>query len=295
MSVLFSGNGKIEGKPTIIRTPGVVKAGKVQSSMRQVVMQITPADAEELLKGNKMNRKLSPRQIESHARDMKEGRWVLTHQGIALSPTYDVLDGQHRLHAIKASGVTVEMSVAFDVDPNGFMFMDRMRRKSMALIMGVDNTEAAVGRAGAILYSGDPDLVPAVGEVQEMLKRLKPYVSLMNDVRRVRPLVRDNAQVRLGVISCMLSSDADYALKSYRAFTYQDYTGMSIGMGSFNRWLTQKDHKSGGKDAGMERFVRAAKGFDKDHSEDARILIRGPVRQEWKALAKTFKEKLDAA
>lgn len=285
---------KIGGKETTGGTPGLVKIGKKSVGMRQVVMQITPADAEELLKGNTINRPLSTRQIQSHARDMKEGRWKLTHQGIALSPTYDVLDGQHRLHAIKESGVSVDMSVAFDVDPSGFMVMDRMRRKSLALIMGVDNVEAAVARAGTVLYSGDPDLIPAAGEVQEMLERIKPYTDQMNEIRRTKPLVRDNAQVRLGVIFCMLASDADYALKAYRAFTFQDYPSMTEGVSAFNRWLTQKDHKSGGKDAGMERFVRASKGFDAEHSDDTRILIRGAVRQEWKELAKIFKEKMDA-
>jgi hypothetical protein len=47
------------------------------------------------------------------AKEMREGRWRLTHQGIALAPDGNLMDGQHRLQAIKEGGVPVSLQVSY--------------------------------------------------------------------------------------------------------------------------------------------------------------------------------------
>ena len=46
---------------------------------------------------NTNNRKVSEKHVHRLARDMTDGKWRLTHVGIAFDPNGTLLDGQHRL------------------------------------------------------------------------------------------------------------------------------------------------------------------------------------------------------
>lgn len=81
---------------------------------------ITPEQAAAWLATNNVkNRKPRPRQIEILRREMAGGAWAFTHQGIAFGEPAEengiepLLDGQHRLHAIVASGVTLADALIF--------------------------------------------------------------------------------------------------------------------------------------------------------------------------------------
>lgn len=72
---------------------------------------ITPKLAATYLERNKNNRNIRDRVVEAYAREMKAGNWVVQHQGIAFNENGDLVDGQHRLHAIVKAGVPVQMTV----------------------------------------------------------------------------------------------------------------------------------------------------------------------------------------
>lgn len=102
------------GKPGTSFVRALAKAEPVS-----VRMKITPEDAAFLLEINAKNRPLDSRRVTRFADIIRRGEWKLTHQGIALSPEGEVLDGQHRLAAIVESGITVEIPVSqgsFDFD-----------------------------------------------------------------------------------------------------------------------------------------------------------------------------------
>jgi hypothetical protein len=52
-----------------------------------------------LAENNGRNRPISGAHVDRLARDARNGRWPLTHQGIAFDPKGTILDGQHRLAA----------------------------------------------------------------------------------------------------------------------------------------------------------------------------------------------------
>ena len=79
-----------------------------------VVMDLTPSMAARWLEGNTHNRSISQGHVERLAREMKAGRWRLTHQGIAFSVGGRLLDGQHRLWAVVMSDVSVPVRVFFN-------------------------------------------------------------------------------------------------------------------------------------------------------------------------------------
>lgn len=90
--------------------------------MKAEVMTITPEKAKELLKGNLTNRQISKSVVNLYANDMKSGNWKLGGQGISISKTGRLLDGQHRLSAIIVANVPVAMLVCTDVDDTNVNF-----------------------------------------------------------------------------------------------------------------------------------------------------------------------------
>lgn len=99
-------------------------------SMNITVETITPARAEELLKLNSRNRVMRNQQVEFHASNLRNKRWKLLHQGIAISSDNVLLDGQHRLQAIVVTGIAAEMVVATGVDPQSLNAIDTGARRN---------------------------------------------------------------------------------------------------------------------------------------------------------------------
>jgi hypothetical protein len=89
--------------------------------MQFKVEQVTPMLANVFLNNNTHNRPVKKSTLAQYARDMRNGNWRLTHQGIAIDGNGRLIDGQHRLMAIVETGVTVPMMVcremADDVQP----------------------------------------------------------------------------------------------------------------------------------------------------------------------------------
>ena len=87
--------------------------------MRTEIKTITPEMATEMLKRNKSNRNLRKFKVLQYAHDMQNGKWNLTGQGITFGKDGSLLDGQHRLQAIKFSKVSVPMLIVYDADVVG--------------------------------------------------------------------------------------------------------------------------------------------------------------------------------
>lgn len=88
---------------------------------------ITPRLAEEFLKRNDNNRKISYAYVNSYAKMMKEGKWDKTGEPISFNTEGKLEDGQHRLKAIIMSGKSVEMLVSTQNKVNGTYDENRRR------------------------------------------------------------------------------------------------------------------------------------------------------------------------
>lgn len=78
-------------------------------------MDVDPGLAAHWLQNNFRNRPLSEDVVSAYARDMINGVWMPTHQGIAFNDRDELIDGQHRLRAVIKSGKTVRMMVTFNL------------------------------------------------------------------------------------------------------------------------------------------------------------------------------------
>lgn len=100
---------------------------------------ITQEIALKYLERNTHNRNLSEAQAKRYLQDMRNGEWILSHQGIAFgvekTPGADdgpLVDGQTRLRAISLFDRPVPMLVTRGLPDASIMAIDRNRKRSLA-------------------------------------------------------------------------------------------------------------------------------------------------------------------
>lgn len=112
--------------------------------MKTRVKTVTPELARKLLALNptggagddgsayQRNRKLTRSQVDRWKRTIEAGRWKLTHEGIAISDTMKLLDGQHRLTAVSEGETAVEFMVFVGVDEETFKVIGQGKVRTAA-------------------------------------------------------------------------------------------------------------------------------------------------------------------
>jgi hypothetical protein len=147
--------------------------------MELSIETITPKQAEKYLQFNTSNRNLRKSLVSQYARDMANGKWRLTHQGVAFNCDGTLLDGQHRLKAIVESGVTVQMLVARGVDSKHQLVMDDHAKRSagdaLTLARGerVTATEVAIVRAAIELQEKAFSAHRTKAELNELIDQFR--------------------------------------------------------------------------------------------------------------------------
>lgn len=106
--------------------------------MNARIETINPQKATEYLGLNiERNRRVRQTLVDALARDMRTGAFVATHQGIAFDTNGKLIDGQHRLHAIVASGKTVNMMVTRGVPASAIGKIDIGATRSISDAMKI--------------------------------------------------------------------------------------------------------------------------------------------------------------
>jgi hypothetical protein len=100
--------------------------------MKTEILTVTPEMASMMLLGNRDNRKVKQTVVDYLANEIKLGRWQLTHQGVAISETGRLLDGQHRLLAIVKSGIPCKMMVTTGAHDETFMVLDSGVKRNLS-------------------------------------------------------------------------------------------------------------------------------------------------------------------
>jgi hypothetical protein len=146
--------------------------------MESYYEDITPAMATEYLSRNGGGRNLSQSAVACYARDMANGNWRTTHQGIAFDADGNLRDGQHRMAAIVRSGVTVRMLIVKGIPREGFGVMDTGRGRTMADRLQIEGRGsdavqlAAVARKALLWDAGLPwsrGLLPTREEISKFI------------------------------------------------------------------------------------------------------------------------------
>jgi len=110
------------------------------------LMTVTPTMAANWLEhANTRNRPMSEAYAEKLARDIREGRWMLTHEGIAFDTHGVLLDGQTRLWAIMLADRPVPLHVWFNITPEALMAINSGRSRSLTDILKLAGGHGDVG------------------------------------------------------------------------------------------------------------------------------------------------------
>jgi hypothetical protein len=150
---------------------------KKEESMKVSVELITPEIASEILSFNTRNRKLRQSVVDRYAAEMKAGRWLETHQGIAINCDGTLLDGQHRLAAIVQSGIAQKMVVTRSVPSSSQIAMDDHAKRSPSDSISLDrgtlvtSTVVAIARAVTRASTGDNTAI-STQEAAEVIDKI---------------------------------------------------------------------------------------------------------------------------
>ena len=149
-------------------------------AMETKLVTVTPEMAREWLEKNmKRNRPVMRATVHSYARQMRNGTWNLTHQGIAFDEAGELIDGQHRLNAIIEANIPVTMNVTYNVHrlPGEVFTIDMGRKRTYANVVQMSGIDDPVFRytgqhiAAYIRYKlpGDRKADPA--EIADYIER----------------------------------------------------------------------------------------------------------------------------
>jgi hypothetical protein len=114
-----------------------MKADKPTSS----VVTVDPATAERWLGYNHSNRNVRQNLVDCYARDMEDGNWEMTGEPVKFATDGRLLDGQHRLHAIVKSGVTLNLLVVRGLPTRAQLVMDSGARRTAADALAMDGRD----------------------------------------------------------------------------------------------------------------------------------------------------------
>lgn len=163
---------------TAMRNPAKPATSAANKPTPSVVM-VTPALAELWLAGNTVNRSIRDAAVNQYADDMLNGRWTLGPDAICQDADGNLLNGQHRLHAVLRSGCTVAMLVLNNALPESMRNMDTGRKRSVSDVLGFDGEENRYLLAAALklavllsdgrIYRDRKVQSVSVGEMQDFL------------------------------------------------------------------------------------------------------------------------------
>lgn len=112
---------------------------------------ITPETAAKYLEHNLHNRALSGDDVAKYARAMADGRFALNGETIKFSRSGRLIDGQHRLHGVIASGRTVTMLVVRGLDEDAMVTVDVGRPRNVADLLRLERDNPSYVRELATL------------------------------------------------------------------------------------------------------------------------------------------------
>lgn len=100
-------------------------------------IKLTPQIAAEFLKSNKSNRALSRSVVTTYAAAIRRNEWLLNGEAICLDTHGNLLQGQHRCHAVIAADKPIDVVVVRGVDPGAFKTYDQGKRRTVGDILGM--------------------------------------------------------------------------------------------------------------------------------------------------------------
>lgn len=182
--------------------------------MYTIITDVTPEMAGNFLAKNAdFQRSVRWTTVKVLEEAMKRGEWKLTHQGIAFDSNGKLVDGQHRLLAIQRSGVTVKMSVTYDIEPTCFRVMDIGARRTTSDLLNIGKREASITTMLARLAFKSPSSTQSLVIYDALEKEIGETLSVASQCRNVFSGAAAQAACVISIVK--RPEDKDYILDLY--------------------------------------------------------------------------------
>jgi hypothetical protein len=167
-------------------------------AVRTAIKDVTPEVAQRLLGRNSRNRPVRASHVRQLAEAMSSGRWDFNGESIKISQDGSLLDGQHRLMAIREAQVTVRMVVVEGLPTPAQDTVDTGRRRKLSDVLFIAGHPDANALATALnalhryRTTGGfaPGASPTVREALELLEREPTLIESVRVARRVTKEIR---------------------------------------------------------------------------------------------------------
>lgn len=244
------------------------------------IVEVTPEMAAEWLAMSPYNRKLDWKEIMRLVAAMRRGEWTFTNDLIGFNVRNELMNGHHRLHAIKLLGKSVEVQVNYGLPVQAYAVTDTGRKRSYADLMQLPREVTDVLRLGcAIVLNTQKPTVPHMQPIvdagfQDLVELLMEYCN-----RRVR--IFSSAPMKLAaVVTMMRDKNHDYVLAQYKALCQQEYDVMTPIAQSFSRQVSMSAGSRTNVWNTRDLLARGCKVFDKSRAKQTRLQI---MDGEWEA------------
>lgn len=133
---------------TVLEAPTKRTNSVQELSVDRVV--VTPDLAKTWLRNNKKNRPVSRRTVSRYAGAMSRGEWVFNGDAIRFDKEGNILDGQHRLHAVIDSDSEIEQLVVKGIERSAFATIDENKPRTAADTLAVVGEKYATELASSL-------------------------------------------------------------------------------------------------------------------------------------------------
>lgn len=130
--------------------------------LRIAVELVTPERAKELLSLNSNNRDINAGNVAKLSRYLADGDFIFNGDTVCVSEDDVLLDGQHRLMAIEASGIAAPCIIVTGIDPKALATIDQNAPRNLSAVLKLQNVDlrnstiiGSVARL-VVLYSDRP-------------------------------------------------------------------------------------------------------------------------------------------
>lgn len=217
--------------------------------------EVTPLRAQTWLDHNIHNRNVNKGKVVSFARQIVNGDYVDTHQGVAFNEAGDLIDGQHFLKAVVMTNLTVRRMVTFGLPnkPSGknFTTMDvvdtggRSVADQLKISHGITESgpKKQICIALATLCYGARTRNLSVGQTLDVLKAFEFSVEFF-----IRNRAKEAGLRQIGVLAGFAFAHAATSLSDKGSVQHrveQLFRELNTGEGLINETAFQKNQKDG--------------------------------------------------
>lgn len=247
--------------------------------MKTSLQLVTPELAQKYLQKNSINRPIRESRVGVLCNEILMGNWKTTHQGIAISKSGILLDGQHRLSAIVKAGIPVEILVFSELDEKTFSVIDKGIARTHADTIGINNNITAILNFIAINVHGSRYAsTDTIIYLNNLLS--DDIASLLENCHGNKPIV-SQAPLRVAALICAHRFGADYVHTLYRNIVASNFDVLPpIGQAFFKQVVSNslaKD-KAGGQRQ-LIVFTKTMDLFDKSKRNQTRIIYTEEKKQ----------------